>query len=153
MRAAVAVLVTLTAFGAHAAEEKPRWIGAAIDGGGATLIYGIPETDHAPLSFACERKGQPLTFSFEHEPKSAKTGIKVPVALSAIGIEITVPTVGQRLELDDLFVLEGPVRLDDRLKKLLASGGTLKVRAGGATVEFPLTDMAEAARPLLAHCR
>lgn len=151
MRISMAFLISLIATSASAAEDKPRWIGSAVQEG-ASLLYGLPNTGDVQLSFSCGRKGEVLEFSFDHEPRSAKNGMKVALSLSANGVEIKIPTVGERMEMDDQFVLSGRIPLDDRLKKLLTSNGILKVRARKRSIEFPLAGVAEAARPLLERC-
>jgi len=147
---AAMVAVFGMAAAAHAADE-PRWIGNEIEKG-ASLIYGIPQSGYGASSFSCERKGEALRFSFAHAPIEARTGVKVAVLLSSNNIEISVPTVGQRLEMDDLFVLEGRIRLDQKLRQLLTSSGILEVWVEDGSAEFPLSGAREAARPLLERC-
>ena len=151
MRIAAAGIVFSTFVIAAKASDEPRWFGSK-DEQGASLIYGIPQSGYGPLSFSCTRKGEPLRFSLEHEPVKAKIGVRVTVILAASGIEIGIPTVGQRLEMDDLFVLNGRVRLDDKLKRLLTSGKTLEVRVEDGAAEYPLAGAPEAARALFQHC-
>ncbi|WP_174263665.1 hypothetical protein [Hyphomicrobium sp. CS1BSMeth3] len=54
--------------------------------------------------------------------------------------------------MDDLFVLNGRVRLDDKLKRLLTTGKTLEVRVEDGAAAYPLAGAPEAARALFQHC-
>lgn len=139
VRIAAAGIALSTFVIAAKASDELRWFGVK-DEQGASLIYGIPQNGCGPLSFSCTRKGEPLRFRREHEPVKAKTGVRVTVILAASGIEIGIPAVVQRLEMDDLIVLDGRVRLDDKLKRLVPSVKTLEAGA------------LEAARALFQHC-
>ncbi len=151
MRFLLAILMSLLVAGPSAAEEKRRWIVVA-EPDFVTLMYGTPNSGDVPLNLSCHRKGEPLSFSFNHEPRNARNGIKVAVTLSANGIKVTVPTIGERMEMDGQFIVQGHVPLDDRLKKILTSGGVMKVSAGRKSMSIPLEGLAEAARDLLARC-
>lgn len=138
-------------FAAHA-EEDIHWFGYA-DKYGAALIYGLPETSFAPIAFYCDAESGELTVSFEFEPIDATDGVEVTVLLRAADIEVPIQTTGQRLDMDDLFILEGRTVLDDRLIGLINSQGTLQMTIEDGAEEYPLDGAREAASGLIETCR
>lgn len=133
----LAALVCLTPMMAQA-EENLGWHGQK-DEHGASLFYGIPQTDHAPLSFSCAQGSDELTFAFAFAPINAVDGVKVEVLLEAGDISVPVATTGARIEMDDSFILEGRTVLDARLVDLLTSRGTLSVFVeDGSEASHPL---------------
>ena len=133
------------------AEENLGWHG---DKGehGASLFYGIPQSDHAPLSFSCPQGGDELVFAFGFEPVNATGGAEVEVLLQAGDIEVPIATTGARIEMDDSYVLEGRTVLDARLTDLITSRGTLHVFVEDGSEEFPLDGAREAASALIETC-
>ena len=87
------------------AEENLGWHGQSSEDG-ASLFYGIPETDHAPLSFSCTRGSDELTFVFAFAPINAVDGVKVQVLLEAGDISLPIATTGARIEMDVIAVVE-----------------------------------------------
>lgn len=134
------------------AQEDLRWFGHA-DEYGASLIYGLPETSFAPVVFYCDAGSDALIASFEFEPVNAVDGVEVTVLLQAGDIEVPIETTGFRLEMDDLFILEGGTVLDHRLTDLLTSRGTLFVFIEDGAEEYPLDGAREAAAGLIETCR
>jgi hypothetical protein len=134
-----------------AGAEEMAWFGARYDDG-ANLVYGIPESDYAPISFSCQDGSRTLAFVYEFEPAGAEDGTKVEVILQAGDILVPVETTGIRLPEIDIYLLEGATELDDRLADLLTSRGTLHVFVGDGAAEYPLDGAREAAEPLLATC-
>ena len=141
------VVVCLTA---TAAEENPRWHGGA-DENGASLFYGIPQSDHARLSFSCQRGGD-LAVVFAFEPVTAGLGDELEIVLEAGGIEVPVVTTVAWIEMNSSVVLEGRTALDAPLVDLLGAGGTLTVFAEDGAEEFPLDGAREAASGLIETC-
>ncbi len=119
---------------------------------GASLFYGIPQTDHAPLSFSCARGSDELTFAFAFAPINAVDGVKVEVVLEAGDISVPIATTGARIEMDDSFILEGRTVLDARLTDLINSRGTLSVFVEDGSEEYPLDGAREAAVALIETC-
>lgn len=146
----LAALVCLTPMMAQA-EENLGWHGQK-DEHGASLFYGIPQTDHAPLSFSCAQGSDELTFAFAFAPINAVDGVKVEVLLEAGDISVPVATTGARIEMDDSFILEGRTVLDARLVDLLTSRGTLSVFVEDGSEEYPLDGAREAAAALVETC-
>lgn len=134
------------------AEEDLQWFGYS-EKHGAALIYGVPETSFAPLAFNCETETGTLTFTVEFEPVDAADGVEVTVYLQAGDVEIAIETIGQRLEMGDLFILQGSVLLDDRFENLIASRGALIVTIEDGAMEYPLDGARKAASRLLKTCR
>lgn len=133
------------------AEESFGWHGQK-GGHGASLFYGIPQTDYAPLSFSCAQGSNEVTFAFDFAPINAVDGVKVEVLLEAGDISVSVATTGTRIDMDDSFILEGTTVLDARIADLLTSRGTLSVFVEDGAVEFPLDGAREAAVALIETC-
>ncbi len=145
-----AALFCLVAGTAQAAENL-GWHGGKGEHG-ASLFYGIPQSGHAPLSFSCAPGSDALAFVFPFEPAGAAEGVEVEVLLQAGDIEVPIATTGTRLEMDDLFILEGRTVLDARLADLITSRGTLIVFVEDGAEEFPLDGAREAAAALIETC-
>ncbi|MGQ3672053.1 hypothetical protein ACT6QG_06620 [Xanthobacter sp. TB0136] len=133
------------------AEEKLGWHGEKWERG-ASLFYGVPQTDHAPLSFACPDGGSELVFTFAFAPINAVDGVEVEVLLEAGDISVPIATTGARIEMDDSFILEGRTMLDARLLDLLGSRGMLSVFVEDGAEEYPLDGAREAAAALIETC-
>ncbi len=145
--AAVACLTPVAAV----AEENLGWHGQSHEYG-ASLFYGVPQTDHAPLSFTCERGSAELTFTFAFAPINPVDGAKVEVLLEAGDISVPIATTGARIEMDDSFILGGRTVLDARLTDLITSRGTLSVFVEDGSEEYPLDGAREAAAALIETC-
>jgi hypothetical protein len=131
-----------------------KWIGQITEDG-AALSYAIPESDAIKLDFHCDRKTKQIVVNYEHEPKDARDGMKLTLRLSRKGNEaanVSIATTGQRLELDDKFLLQGETRMSPQLRRILSEGGTLLAAVNGQTDEIPLDGAAQAARRLFASC-
>jgi hypothetical protein len=133
------------------AEENLGWHGQKGEDG-AALFYGIPQTDHAPLSFSCTQGSDELAFVFAFAPINTVDGVKVEVLLQAGDISVPIATTGARIEMDDSFILEGRTVLDARLADLITSRGTLSVFVEDGAEEYPLDGAREAAAALLETC-
>jgi len=141
--------------GAAAAADDYRWIGQITEDG-AALRYGIPDSDAIKIDFHCDRATKKIAVSYEHEPKDAKDGMRLTLRLSARGRGpadgIAFAVSGERLALDDKFVLQGEIRMSPQLRRILAADGVLRVEAGGLVEEIPLPGAGRAARQLFATC-
>lgn len=138
------------AHSAFAASEY-KWIGQITEDG-AALSYAIPESDAIKFDFHCDRKTKKIVVNFEHEPKAVKDGMQLTVQLSVrgrdTGIAVEIPMKGQRLELDDKFLLQGETRMSPQLRRVLSESGTLLVTVNSRDEEIPLKGVAQAAKPL-----
>lgn len=147
LAAALACLLSV----ATAAEENLGWRGEE-NHDGASLFYGIPQSDYAPVSFSCTPDGNGLTFIFAFVPNNSIDSAEVEVRLQAGDIQVPIRTTGMHMEMGNLFVLEGKTVLDDRLTNLITSDGTLTVFVEDEVEEYPLEGAREAAPPLLKTC-
>lgn len=145
----LSAFVALTA-GAAVAEDL-QWLNY-IDEDRAIFIYGVPETDFVPLSFECSVGDPELQFNYWHEPENARDGMEVPVMLNAGGQSIELITIGSRWEMDDLFVIDGSLLLDDTLIKMLSAPGVLSIDLGDEIHEYPLDDARSALKPFVKAC-
>ncbi|RKE85944.1 hypothetical protein [Rhizobium sp. AG855] len=134
-----------------AAEENLAWHGWSAEGA-AQLVYGVAESDHVLLSFACEQSGSPIRVVYPHEPKPARDGAAYDVTLKAGKQIMRLKTTGTRLEMDDLFILEGELPKGADLVGLLTGGKTLVVSVGKDVTELPLKDAAVAGSALFEIC-
>ena len=150
-----AALIALAMAAAVAAAQEPEWIGSR-DDDGASLLYGGPESGWIVIGFRCEEAGREVTVSFEHEPADAKDGAEFDIVLSAAGLppgsDVVVRATGERLEMDDLFVLTGITPFSGGLRRIVTEGETLSVKVGDAVQDISLDGAREAAQHLLAVC-
>lgn len=138
-----------------AAANEYRWIGQITEDG-AALTYAIPESDGIKIDFHCDRKTRTIVVNYAHEPKDAKDGMQANIVLSVRGrdpgLRVVIPASGRRLELDDLFSLQGEIRASPQLRRVLADGGSLTITVLGAMEEIPLQGITQAARRLFTTC-
>jgi hypothetical protein len=132
-----------------------KWIGQITEDG-AALSYAIPESDAIKLDFHCDRKTRNIVVNYEHEPKDARDGVRLTISLSLKAgdapASVNIPAAGQRLELDDKYLLQGETRMSPQLRRILSDTGTLLVAVESRTEEIPLKGAAQAARRLFASC-
>ncbi len=147
----VAIAVMLSGLAASASADNVTWFGNRHEDG-ASLVYGIPDSGYGQIVLSCAAGHDALTFAYEHEPNDPKDGVEVDVILSAGDLEVSVPTTGSRLEIDDTFILEGQTKLDDKLRNILQASGTMIVTVEDGTAEYPLDGAADAARDLIEVC-
>ncbi|KRA44662.1 hypothetical protein ASD80_05840 [Devosia sp. Root635] len=133
------------------AQEDPGWHGSVYDGM-ATLFYGIPQSDHAEISLACQAGSDTATFVFAFAPIAAVDGVQVQVTLEAGNVSLPIQTTGALMQMDDLFLLEGEVAVDTRLIDLLGSDGMLSVFVEDGAAEYPLDGARQAAAALIETC-
>ena len=133
------------------AEETLDWHGWSADGS-AQLVYGIAESDHVLLSFSCEQSGAPIRIVYPYEPKPARDGGAYDVTLKAGKQTLALRTTGTRLDMDDLFILEGALQKGADLVSLLTGGETLVMSVGKDVTELPLKGAATAGSALFEIC-
>ncbi len=132
-------------------DEELQWFGDLTDGR-AMLVYGVPESDYAPLSMMCDQGDQDLTIYLEYEPVKARVGDTVSVHMTAGGATATFPAVAEPQEMDDLLHLKGHAKLDATLQAILTAGGDLTLEIETTKITYPLKGAADAAKPLMATC-
>lgn len=135
-----------------ASADEVKWFVLPGETEGAVLIYGTPDSGYAPLSFRCDGKGGALDATIEHEPINATNGVKVETFFSAGDIEIQVATTGTRLDMDDLFILEGKTPLDKRFQDMITSSGPLTMTIEDGAEEYPLDGASDPAREFFKLC-
>jgi len=148
---ALSAIVLMSAHRPSDAEEELTWIGW-VGEGAASLAYGLAESDYVLLSLACEKAGGPVLVYFPHEPEGAKDGASYRLILETGGRAATIETTGRRMEMDDLFILEGELQSGEELKALLGGTGTMKISIGEDVTELPLAASSEAVGEFLAVC-
>lgn len=149
--AAVAALVGLTSLKAVWADEKLSWLGWSGEGA-ASLAYGLAESDHVLLSLACEKAGTPIRLVYPHEPAQPVDGGTYELTLKTEKQALSLKTTGTRLEMDDLFILEGELPKGTDLVALLTAGKTLTVAVDQDVTELPLDGAASAGSALFEIC-
>lgn len=147
----VAALFSLLPGAAASSEEQFEWIGWS-DDEAASLVYGIANSDHVLISLACQNRAGPVTLVYPQEPKGAKDGAFYSLELRASDHVLTIRTKGVRLEMDDLFILEGEIPRKADLLALLSSGQKLTVAVGKDVTDLPLAGAAVAGSALLDIC-
>ncbi|THV16617.1 hypothetical protein [Rhizobium rhizophilum] len=133
------------------AEEELTWHAWSGEGA-ASLVYGMAESDYVLLSLACESADGPVMLFFPYEPAGAQDGSAYRLTLENGSQALTTETTGSRMEMDDLFMLEGRLPRGEELKGLLGGTGVLKVSVGKDVTELPLASAGNAAREFLAVC-
>lgn len=147
----VAALIALVAARPVVSEERLEWIGWSGEGA-ASLVYGIANSDHVILSLACQEGGGPVMLVYPHEPKGAEDGAFYSLDLRSGDRNLTISTKGVRLEMDDLFILEGELQRKEDLVGLLNGGETLTVVVGQDVTELPLAGASVAGSAFLEVC-
>jgi len=134
-----------------AAQDGRRWIALGSEQSSA-LVYGTPDSDDLVISFACMPATRQVKVAFTHEPVGAKDGMRIGMELFSEGGRLMLDATGERLQLDDIFVLEAKTTLSPALRRLLTEGRTLSVMVQDGVEEIPLDGAAEAAAGLIAAC-
>ena len=147
----LAALLAAACGGSADAQDRRQWIGAT-NPDNVVLLYGTPDTDDVAINFTCDRAKKSIKFSYAFEPEGARNGMRLDVELSSEGGKVAVSATGQRLEMDDLFVLEATTRADAALRRILTEGRTLSIRVQQRTQTFPLAGAAKPAADLIAAC-
>lgn len=149
------LLVAFSGVSCTVMASEYKWIGQITEDG-AALSYAIPQSDAIKIDFHCDRKTRKIVVNFEREPQAAKDGMRLTIRLSLRGRDaagsVDIAATGQRLELDDKFLLQGETRMSPQLRLILSSDGVLVVTAGSRSEEIPLKGAAQAARQLFGSC-
>lgn len=143
-------LVALASGPSASAQEKLEWLGWSGEGA-ASLVYGVAESDHVLLSLSCEQ-GSPIRLVYPYEPRQARDGGAYDLTLKVGKQTLSMETTGTRLEMDDLFILEGDLPKGTSLVGLLTGGDILTVGVDKDVSELPLGGAATAASALLEIC-
>lgn len=156
MKAAVVALALagLVAASASARADDDRiWLGLDYETG-ASLVYGVPESDDAPIAFVCELPGRDLILDMSlgeaFRPQSGKVDVKITAPPTSDSLSLT-GEVQVSEEVGDT-ILEVRGRLTPSLSHMLSKGKELVITIGKEKRTFPLTGAAEAMRPLASAC-
>lgn len=132
-------------------EEKPHWFSYVIDDY-TGLGYGIPDNEETDLVFYCVDDIPGLKMTTSIASGHAKDGENLTIYLSATQGETSIPARASTHEMDDSLSVMGTTTLDDTLKNILKSQGTLTVTIAGLATDYPLDGAAEQAGNLLLNC-
>ncbi|MDH4441736.1 MAG: hypothetical protein QE284_15280 [Rhizobium sp.] len=143
-------LVCLVLAPPASAQEKLEWLGWSGEGA-ASLVYGVAESDHVLLSLSCDQ-GSPIRLVYPYEPKHVRDDGAYDLTLQVGKQTLSMKTTGTRLEMDDLFILEGDLPKGTNLVSLLTGGKILTVGVDKDLSELPLEGAAQAASALLEIC-
>lgn len=135
--------------GAHS--ESLQWFGNQYDNV-TYLAYGIPDTDYALIGFHCAMGDEALRIFVPHDAPDAVDGQQMTVTLSSGTGNVELTATGHFEEMDDLFHLQGEIRLDAKLAQMLSPGNTLTVAIEDTTREFPLAGASDYVGQLVATC-
>ncbi len=147
---ASALAVSL-ALEAGAQDDRRRWIALGTPEA-SSLVYGTPESDDLVVSFACKRATRQILVGFIHEPVGARDGMRIGIELSSEGGRVGLDATGERLPMDDRFLLLASTTLSPALRRILTEGKTLSVTVQDGAEEIPLRGAADAAADLIKAC-
>lgn len=119
---------------------------------GPLLAWEQPDTDNQPLLFACDVSRRVLGISLVHEPAEARDGMMVQTEWSSEAGQARFAMRGQRVELDDLFILTAETALTPDFARLLSAGRTLTIRIAGRVETIPLDGAAAGVARLRRRC-
>lgn len=150
---ALAVPVLLATAAWVSAEDARKWIGDQQENI-ATLIYGVPQSDDAPIAFRCELPARDFFVTLAVDPNFEPKAGTVPLTLTAP------PSTEQlTLEADILFIedmevtfLEAKPAFDVPIARMLKQGSELRFTLGEKTFVYPLAGAVEAMGPIEAAC-
>ena len=151
--AAVVVLPSMAGAAAALAEDARQWIGDSQEGV-ASLIYGVPQSDDAPVAFRCELPAHDFFVTLAVDPNFEPKAGTVPLTLTAP------PSTEQlTLEADILFIedmgvtfLEAKPAFDVAIARMLKQGSELRFTLGEKTFVYPLAGASDAMGPIEAAC-
>lgn len=135
------------------AEDARKWIGDSQEGI-ASLIYGVPQSDDAPVGFRCELPAHDffitLALDPDFEPKAGtlKMTVTAPPSAEQLAVDADI------LFVEDMGVtfLEAKAAFDVPIARMLKQGSELRFTVGEKTFVYPLAGAAEAMGPIEAAC-
>ena len=146
--AGLAILIT----GARADDDR-IWLGLDYEGG-ATLVYGVPESDDAPIAFVCELPARDLILDMSlgegFQPRSGKVDLTITAPPTKDSLSLT-GEVQVSEEVGDT-ILEARGKLTPALSHMLSKGKELIITVGKDKRTFPLAGAKDGMRPLASAC-
>lgn len=149
MRSILVIILAMLAQPALA--EEPYWFDNQFDATTA-LVYGLPDTDYAPLLLRCEQGDADVVLLSEHDLRNLADGVEMPLILSTPAQSLTFPATGYYSELTDMMSFQANAPLDRHLMSLLQSGPELMVQVGDNKLSYPLENIAKGLDALQLAC-
>jgi hypothetical protein len=115
-----------------------KWVAAP-----CSLAYVTPETDDIAIAFHCVPDSKELAVSFGFEPHFVKAGDPITFDLFSEAGSVTLEGKGERLLLDDIFLVEARTTRKTELLKIITEGQTLSILVEDGHIEFPLAGVTE----------
>lgn len=133
------------------AQEKMVWASFNHDTG-ATLTFGVPETDHVMLSFTCDRANPMVLVSAMIGSKGLKEGDAARVLLSSGKVKKEFPGKAASNDITEAIDVNGGGKLED-IKAVLAGGKLLTIEVKGSKQSIALGGAPEAFAEFESACR
>lgn len=150
---ALAVPVLLATAAWVSAEDARKWMGDQQENI-ATLIYGVPQSDDAPIAFRCELPAHDffvtLSLPPDFEPKAGT--VRLAMAAPPTAEEVQVDAEIQFVQEMDVTFLEAKPAFDAAIARMLKQGRELRFTLGEKTFVYPLAGAADAMGPIEAAC-
>lgn len=150
---ALAVPVLLATAALVPAEDARKWMGDSQENI-ATLIYGVPQSDDAPIAFRCELPARDffvtLSLPPDFEPKAGT--VRLAMAAPPTAEEVQVDAEIQFVQEMDVTFLEAKPAFDVAIARMLKQGSELRFTIGEKTFVYPLAGAADAMGPIEAAC-
>jgi hypothetical protein len=135
------------------AEDARQWIGDSQEGI-ASLIYGVPQSDDAPVAFRCELPAHDffvtLSLPPDFEPKAGT--VRLTISAPPTAEELPVDAEIQFLQEMEVTFLEAKPVFDVAIARMLKQGSELRFTIGDKTFVYPLAGAAEAMGPIESAC-
>lgn len=93
--------------------------------------WGTPDTDHVELVLRCTAGSDLVEFTYLASMPGAPDGLVTEVVISGAQGAYSLVATGSRLDLDDLFVLQGGLNFDATLSAILLEEGRFIVSVEG----------------------
>ncbi|HWM82073.1 MAG TPA: hypothetical protein VNQ56_08420 [Pseudolabrys sp.] len=132
-------------------EEQPRWFGYSFDNK-TTLAYGVPDSDYVVLYFSCAI-GKPVVNVYVQDEESSaerRTPLLVQLSAGADRVEFSGKTTPN--EDSGGADIEGRLPLDDTLRRILSTTGTLEIVIDKRTQRYAMGSAAQPAAAMLSAC-
>lgn len=150
---AVAVPVLLATAALVPAEDARKWMGDSQENI-ATLIYGVPQSDDAPVAFRCELPAHDFFVTLAVDPNFEPKAGTVSLTLTAPPSteQLTLEADIQFIEDMGVTFLEAKPAFDVAIARMLKQGSELRFTLGEKTFVYPLAGAADAMGPIEAAC-
>ncbi len=153
MKAVALALAGFAALATIARADDRIWLGLDYETG-ATLVYGVPESDDAPIVFVCELPARDLILDMSLGEAFRPQSGKVDVTISAPPTKDSLAMTGEVQVSEEVgdIILEARGQLTPALSNMLAKGKQLIITVGKEKRTFPLDGAKDGMRPLESAC-